>query len=467
MRQSESTKTYKTPGSELALPEVPEIERAVLGALILEPAHLPDVMEIVKKDAFHEPDNGKIYDAMISMFEQGERIDIYTLAQRCKGAYNINNAAAYIVGLTQSVGSGDNVIAHAKILKYTETRRRLVLFANELLRRAISDPDGVLDWALEEVTSIAAQAAGVAELETLAEVANKTLADLEVRQKIRQAGGCVGIPTGLQRLDAITGGWRGGQLVVLAGRPAMGKSAVMIHIAMTAAVSGIPVCIYSLEMPNTQLAGRILVGESGVEPVAFRVGNVGVEDWAALEQTGANLSAMPVYLNDTAQISMNTIRSQCKVMKQRGQCGLILIDYLQLLDTSTGDRNGTREREIAAASRSAKLLAKELDVPVILLSQLSRKVEERADKTPLLSDLRESGAIEQDADIVVFIDRPAVYGIMSIETSRHGVISSEGVGVLHIAKNREGDTGRIYFRHNPSMTRITDYDGFVSGDKCL
>ena len=236
----------------------------------------------------------------------------------------------------------------------------------------------------------------------------------------------------------------------------------MLHFARTASASGVPVCVFSLEMPAGQLAGRMLVGGSGVDAQAFRVGSVDADGWRELEQAAADLSAMPVYLNDRANITMGAIRSQCKAMNRRGRCGMVIIDYLQLLDTTTRNTNSTREREIAAASRSAKLLAKELDVPVILLSQLSRKVEERTDKTPLLSDLRESGAIEQDADIVAFIDRPAMYGAQTIDTSRYGLISSEGVGVLHIAKNREGATGRIYFRHNESLTRITDYDAYLN-----
>ena len=232
----------------------------------------------------------------------------------------------------------------------------------------------------------------------------------------------------------------------------------MLHFAHAAAASGIPVCVYSLEMPAGQLAGRMLVGSSGVDSGAFRTGNVDASGWTKIEKAGATLSAMPIFLNDSANFTIGAIRSQCKAMHRRGRCGMVVIDYLQLLDTSTRNPNSTREREIAAASRSAKLLAKELDVPVILLSQLSRKVEERADKTPLLSDLRESGAIEQDADMVVFIDRPVMYGAQMITTTRYGLISSEGVGVLHVAKNREGATGRIYFRHNESLTRIADYD---------
>ena len=456
MKRSESIKTYNRPAPAEGLPESPELERAILGALILEPDKLPDVAEIVENSAFVGANNGKIYDAMLSMLERGDKIDFYTLSQRPE--LKDRDMLRYFSELTSAVGSGVNVLDHARQLADTETRRRLCLFGYELAARAVSDPDGVVDWATSEITAIADRVSRPEDIAPLSDVVRATLDDLERRQQARQAGECIGIPTGLRRLDALTGGWRGGQLVVLAGRPGTGKSATMLHFARAAAASGVPVCIFSLEMPAGQLAGRMLVGGSGVDSQAFRVGSVDTTGWSQLEQAGAELSAIPVYLNDRANITIGAIRSQCKAMHRRGRCGMVIIDYLQLLDTSTRNPNSTREREIAAASRSAKLLAKELDVPVILLSQLSRKVEERADKTPLLSDLRESGAIEQDADMVLFLDRPAMYGAQTIDTNRYGLISSDGVGIMHVTKNREGATGRIYFRHNKSLTRITDYD---------
>lgn len=456
MKRNESTKTYSRLAPVEGLPESPELERAILGALILEPDQLYDVTEIVEISAFSDANNGKIYGAMLSMLERGDKIDLYTLSQRpeLKGREMLR----YLSELTNAVGSGVNVLEHARQLANTEIRRRLYIFGYELAARAVSDPDGVVDWATTEITAIADRAVRSDDITPLSDVVRATLDDLERRQQARQAGECIGIPTGLQRLDALTGGWRGGQLVVLAGRPGTGKSATMLHFARAAAASGVPVCVFALEMPAGQLAGRMLVGGSGVDSQAFRVGSVDTAGWSQLEQAGAELSAIPVYLNDRANITIGAIRSQCKAMHRRGKCGMVVIDYLQLLDTSTRNPNSTREREIAAASRSAKLLAKELDVPVILLSQLSRDIEKRADKTPLLSDLRESGAIEQDADMVAFIDRPAMYGAQMITTTRYGLISSEGVGVLHITKNREGATGRIYFRHNESLTRITDYE---------
>ena len=448
--------SYNRPAPVEVLPESPELERAVLGALILEQDQLPDVAEIVEISAFHNADNGKIYGVMLSMLERGDKIDLYTLADRpeLKG----REMTRYLAGLTSAVDSGVNVLDHARQLANTETRRRLCLFGYELAARAVSDPDGVIDWATSEITAIAAATVHADDITPLSEVVRATLDDLERRQQARQTGECIGISSGLSRLDALTGGWRGGQLIVLAGRPGMGKSAVMLHFSHAAAASGVPVCVFSLEMPDTQLAGRMLVGGSGVNSGSFRTGDIDVDSWRRLEQAAADLSALPVYLNDRANITMGAIRSQCKAMARRGRCGMVIIDYLQLADTANGKKNGTREQEIAAASRSAKLLSKELEVPVILLSQLSRKVEERTDKTPMLSDLRESGAIEQDADMVLFLDRPAMYGRTEIDAGRYGTIPAEGVGLLHIAKNREGATGCVIFRHNESLTRIADYD---------
>lgn len=459
MKRNESTKTYSRLAPVEGLPESPELERAILGALILEQDQLYDVTEIVEISAFSDANNGKIYGAMLSMLERGDKIDLYTLSQRpeLKG----RDMLRYLSELTNAVDSGVNLLDHARQLADIEARRRLIMLSYEIAAKSsagTNSAEEICELVTNQIAALVSTTARVSDLIPLSDAVRATIDNLELRQQERQAGQCIGIPTGLQRLDALTGGWRGGQLIVLAGRPGTGKSAIMLHFARAAAVSGVPVCVYSLEMCVEQLTGRMLVGSSGVSSGVFRTGNVDASGWTKIEKASATLSAMPVYLNDRANLTIGAIRSQCKAMRRRGRCGMVIIDYLQLLDTSSRNTNSTREREIAAASRSAKLLAKELDVPVILLSQLSRKIEERADKTPLLSDLRESGAIEQDADMVLFLDRPAMYGMQTIDTNRYGLISSEGVGVLHIAKNREGAVGRIYFRHNESLTRIADYE---------
>lgn len=245
MKREKQT-SYNRPAPVEGLPESPELERAVLGALILEPGQLPDLMEIIGISAFSDPNNGKIYGEMLSMLERNEKIDLYTLSQRpeLKGREMLR----YLSELTNAVGSGVNVLEHARQLANTEIRRRLYIFGYELAARAVSDPDGVVDWATTEITAIADRAVRSDDITPLSDVVRATLDDLERRQQARQAGECIGIPTGLRRLDALTGGWRGGQLVVLAGRPGMGKSATMLHFARAAAASGVPVYVYSLEM---------------------------------------------------------------------------------------------------------------------------------------------------------------------------------------------------------------------------
>ncbi len=345
-------------------------------------------------------------------------------------------------------------------------RRQLILFTLELMARAQSatDVSDTEEWARQRLDNISDDVHHFDGARNMADVIDTSLQELEHRQQAAQQGECVGIPTGLAHLDRITGGWRGGQLVVVAGRPAMGKTAVSLLFVRAAAQSGIPVCYYSLEMPDVQLAGRMLVGASRVDAAAFRSGAVSSDDWRLIESGAARLRSLPLYLFDKPSVTMTQIRISSRAMQRKGRCGMVVIDYLQLI-ASTEERRNNREREVAEISRAAKLLAKELNITVILLAQLSRKVEERADKTPLLSDLRESGAIEQDADMVIFIDRPAVYGIREFDGDKYGTISSQGVGCLTIAKNREGSTGFIPFRHNESLISIWDFEGVATGEQ--
>lgn len=453
MRENQYTTICNDPADALKLPEAPELERAVLGALLLEPQYVADVRGILTSTAFCNTQNAAIYDAICKLDDRGLTPDLFTVGQEAKKA---GISLSEVATLTQDVGSGVEILNHARILADLDMRRRLILWAEELKAKAQTDPDAV-NWAMSGIERITGDVARIASARSIGDVMQDTLTDLERRQQAHQRGECVGISTGLPCMDRITGGWRGGQLVILAARPAMGKTAVALHFAQAAAGAGVPVCIFSLEMPATQLGGRMLVGASGVDARAFRSGAVSTEDWQRIEPGAARLSELPVTIIDTPSISMPAIRAQCRALQRQGRCGMVVIDYLQLTAPDSDKRNN-REREVAEMSRAAKVLAKELDVPVILLSQLSRKVEERADKTPILADLRESGAIEQDADMVIFIDRPAIRKEETIDTAKYGLIPSEGVGVFSIAKNREGATGRIYFRHNESLTRITDYD---------
>lgn len=457
MKENRYTTICNGPADTLKLPESPELERAVLGALLLEPQCVSDVRSILDSTAFYDQQNAKIYDTICTLDDRGMTPDLYTVSQETK---RDGVAVAEVVALTQAVGSGVEIQSHARMLADLDMRRRLIIFSTELAAKAQNDSDA-LEWAMSGIERIAGDVARIASARSIGDVMRDTLSALERRQQAGRRGECVGISTGLSCMDRITGGWRGGQLVILAARPAMGKTAVALHFAQAAARTDIPVCIFSLEMPATQLGGRMLVGASGVDAGAFRSGTVSDEDWLRIEPGAARLSELPITIIDTPSISMPAIRAQCRVLQRQGRCGMVVIDYLQLAAPNSDKRNN-REREVAEMSRAAKVLAKELDVPVILLSQLSRKIEERADRTPLLSDLRESGAIEQDADMVIFIDRPAIREEGMIDTTKYGKIPSEGVGILSIAKNREGAIGQIYFRHNKSLTRITDYDTATS-----
>ncbi len=428
------------------------LERAVLGALLLEPRYVADVRGIIRPAAFYNEHHAALYGLMCDADDEGTAADLTTITVQAR---RIGIKPDYVASLTESIGTGVEVKNHARQLADMAVRRDMVTFGAELAARA-RQGDEVAEWAAARLDEIAGVAARCAAMRPIGDVIGETLRELERRQQAQRRGECVGIPSGLHTLDRITGGWQGGQLVVLAARPAMGKTATALTFARSAAVSGTPVCIFSLEMPSTQIAGRILVGASGISSGAFRSGDVTADDWGRLERGAAELRRLPVHISDASAVSMEDIRSQCRAMHRKGNCGMVIIDYLQLLDGGD-DRRGNREREVAKMSRAAKLLAKELDVPVVLLAQLSRKVEERADRTPLLSDLRESGAIEQDADMVIFIDRPAVYGVETFDAGRFGQISSAGAGRLIIAKNREGGTGFTLFRHNESLTRITDY----------
>ncbi len=435
------------------LPNDTALEAAVLGALLLEPRHVADVRAILPDaNVFTDERNAALYRIILDRDDRGESADLVTVTLEAKAKAI---PVAYPAGLTSSVGSGVEVLNHARQLADLEMRRRMILFATELMARAHTDADAA-EWATARLDEITGATLCVDTARPIGDVLADTLRELERRQQAHREGHTAGIPAGLASLDRATGGWRGGQLIVLGARPAMGKTAVSLLFARAAAAAGVPVCIFSLEMPDTQLAGRMLVGASDTDAGAFRAGTVTTEQWRAIECGAAELNRLPIYLVDTASISMPRVRAMCRAMQRRQRCGMVVIDYLQLIETQAGRRDN-REREVAGISRAAKLLAKELDVPVILLAQLSRKVEERADKTPVLADLRESGSIEQDADVVLFIDRPAYYGIEQFEAGRLGMVSSRGVGRLHVAKNREGSTGTVLFRHNESLTQIVDY----------
>lgn len=455
---------------EINIPQAENLEKAVIGALVMEPGYLPEVANILSPECFFNEANAEIFRNILLMYDHNEQIDLFTLSQRCKGNKTLAgiNIPATLTACTAMVGSGAGVVSHAQIIREKHLARQMIVLTSKVLNGIQHNEDvaTTLQKFNEGMDQIAMAAIGSKGAQPIGKLLDAALQQAKARQQMQRQGITPGVPTGLARLDELTAGWHAGQLIVLAARPGMGKTAFMLASAKAAAQAGYPPCIYSLEMSGTSIADRLLFTECQVSLDSYRSGKLDRQDWTEIERAAQVVGKLPIYIDDNPVVSMRYIRSHAKIMAKRGRCGIIFIDYLQLADTASADRTRNREQEIAQASRQAKIIAKELEVPVVLLSQLSRKCEERAGaaKMPLLSDLRESGAIEQDADVVGFIFRPAYYGIREWPTD-NGSISTNGFGILNIAKQRNGGTEEIPFRYNPSLTLITDYTLYDNAPK--
>lgn len=450
------------------LPQAPELESAVLGAMLHENETITRIVPILDPEHFSDPAYAAIYGVIRTMYDANEQIDLFTVVNRCKGVVGLksHNIADLLANCMQQIGSGAHVVSHACLVKEQYIRRKIIEASLKISSMA-SDQTIDLSKTLDTFSQLVDQcndvAVGGITAKPVSKIIDMALSAAEDRCQLRKSGQFTGIPTGLSTLDSLTGGWHASQLIVIAARPAMGKTAFMLHLAKAAARAGVSVCIYSLEMSDVSLTNRLLLSETSIDPDRFRQGELNSDEWKQLEIASATLKDLPIYIDDRPGVSMRMIKARSKILQKRVQCGMILVDYLQLADTGTDRKNANREQEIAQASRQAKIIAKELGVPFVLLSQLSRQVENRPDKMPQLSDLRESGAIEQDADVVGFIYRPAYYGQEQIKTNAYGMIDTDGLGILSIAKQREGKTGRLLFTHNPSLTKFGDYKESSNG----
>lgn len=451
----------------LVTPQAKDVECAVLGALMLEQNALTKVITLLTPDCFYIPANRIIYENMIALHRDNKPVDLLSVAERVMNneTVNSNGGISYVSSLTNMVAGAANIEYMTMILLQKHVARSVIDKCNKISRQAYDDSVDIGD-VVEELSNtsreISEMLCGRSNIRHVSKSVSKAMREAENRQNMSRKGITVGVDTGIHDLNVITGGgWKPGQLIVIAARPAMGKTAVLLHLAKQAALNGTPSCIYSLEMSDVSLANRLILSECDVDVDRFKTGRMSDEEFASLNRAAGVIEKLPIYVDDNPVVSMEYIRSHSKIMADKGQCRMILVDYLQLADVGKPGTNRNREQEIAQASRMAKIISKELGIPFILLSQLSRGVEARADKKPQLSDLRESGAIEQDADTVIFIYRPAYYNIETINVkSDRGVIpvSTKGIGLLCVEKQRDGATGTVKFKHNPSMTRITDYD---------
>lgn len=440
-------------------PQAVELEEAVLGALMLDKDSVIAVQEYISPDSFYEPVHRTIYKAIEELSRALKPIDLYTVTEQLKsqGLLKEVGGASFLAQLTQKVGSAAHVEFHAKIIAQKHVQRELIRSATEIQRQAYDETMDVTDligFAEKEIFDVA-EGHVKRSVQDSKSVLAKTLKSIEEAGKNKEAFS--GVPSGFVAIDRETLGWQPSDLVILAARPAMGKTAFVLTMARNITVDHErPVAVFSLEMSAEQLMKRLIIAESGLDGTAVKSGKLTPDQWRHLESSTKPLGMAPLYIDDTPALSIYEFRSKARRLKLHNNIQLIIIDYLQLMTAAeSGQNKGNREQEVAQISRTLKAIAKELNVPIIALSQLSRQTELRGgNKRPQLSDLRESGAIEQDADIVAFIHRPEYYGITEDEQGQ----STAGMAEFILAKHRNGSVGTINLRFRKEQARFLDYD---------
>lgn len=413
-----------------------EAEQAVIGSMLTDNDAVVASAEKLKDNDFYREDNRAIFTAMMNLYSRAEPIDLITVKAELEsmGKFEQVGGYEYLSQLPEKVPTTANAAKYIKIVEEKSILRNLIKTANEIIELGY-DPteelEDIMEGAEKRIFNIM-QDKNQKGYAAIKDVLVESFTQLEELYNRKQH--ITGVPSGFADLDYRTAGFHGSELILIAARPAMGKSAFALNIATNAAVRAkTPVAIFSLEMSKEQMVNRILCSEAMVDSNKVRTGKLEEDDWGKLAETIGPLSEAEIYIDDTPGISITEIRAKCRKLKLEKQIGMVVIDYLQLIQ-GTNKRNGSREQEISEISRSLKILAKELEVPVIALSQLSRAVEQRPDHRPMLSDLRESGAIEQDADIVMFLYRDDYYNEDS---------DKKNIAEVIIAKHRGGSTGTV------------------------
>ncbi len=441
-------------------PQAIPLEEVVLGAIMIDKDGFPSIIEILRKESFYLEKNQVIFGVMSELFGKSQPIDLLTVHEALKKNDQLNLAGGlqYLMELTNKVGSAANIEFHARIIAQKYIQRELIRVSTQVINESFDDTRDVLeilDDAERGLFDITDQNlnTGYQSLSSLMVKAQKEIEAVSLR-----GSDMTGVSTGFAGLDKMTNGWQPSDLIIMAARPGMGKTAFTLSLAKNAAESGKGVAFFSLEMANVQLVQRLLAMEAEINSSKLRSGRLEEYEWNKLHAAVEKLSQLPIYIDDTPGINIFELRAKCRRLKQNHQISMIIIDYLQLMAGAPNDKRGNREQEISSISRSLKGLAKELHVPVIALSQLSRAVESRGgDKRPQLSDLRESGAIEQDADIVTFIYRPGYYGLGDDKME-----VPEDLTEIILAKHRNGGLGTVNLRFVPHFVKFEDPgdDGF-------
>ncbi|MGQ9860069.1 MAG: replicative DNA helicase [Thermodesulfobacteriota bacterium] len=433
-----------------------EAERSVLGAILLDNEALVRVMEVLGPNDFYRDAHRIIYERMLECFEKGEPLDLVTLSNllRARGQLDSVGGMDYLTMLVDQVPTAANAPYYAKIVREKAVLRRLIREASEILKQCYEDPADLEEF-LDQVERSVFQVAENRTRKSFFPIKEIIQSSFETIESFYQRKSLItGVPSGFVDLDTLTSGFQPSDLIVVAARPSMGKTAFCLDVARYAAVvENIPVAVFSLEMSKEQIALRMLCSEAQVDGSLLRKGMLRDSDFPRLTQAAGVLSESPIFVDDTPGISALEMRAKARRLRAEKGVGLVIVDYLQLMRGRQGpDRS--REQEISEISRSLKALAKELNVPVMALSQLNRRVEERGDKIPQLSDLRESGAIEQDADLILFIYRDEVY-------NRSPDNPKKGTAEIIVGKHRNGPTGKVILTFLPQFATFENYSGRV------
>lgn len=439
-------------------PQAVELEEAVLGAMLLEKESLSLVIDALSPESFYKEQNGRIFSAIRKLFNDSEPVDILTVTQELKrtGELEMVGGSFYVSSLTNRIASAANVEFHARIVAQKFLQRELIRISTDTIKSAYEDSTDVFEL-LDQTTQNIFQVLDSNVRKQGDKMVNLiTKAIEEIEAAAQQTDGLIGVPSGFTALDRITGGWQRSDLMILAARPGMGKTAFVVSMAKNAAVEfNKPVAIFSLEMSSVQLVKRLISSETEISQDKILKGNLDNHEFVQLNERIKKLSVAPMFIDDTPALSIFELRAKARRLRENEKIELIIIDYLQLMSGGP-DSKGNREQEISNISRGLKSLAKELNIPIIALSQLSRQVENRpgGSKRPQLSDLRESGAIEQDADMVMFIYRPEYYGLEVDENNE----PTKGRAEVIIAKNRHGSLETVKLRFVGQYAKFADLD---------
>lgn len=430
-----------------------EAERAVLGGILLENNALNSVTQILSPDDFYSRANRLIYEAMGELFRRGQPVDLVTLRSWLVDRGNLQKAGGdeHLVSLTDTIPTVENIEHHAGIVRDKAVVRRLIERCHEIAAQGYGDYGDVKEFVDESEKKIfeVAKAQAKAPYEHIKDVVIRTFE--HVTEAAERKERITGLPTGFSKLDKMTAGLKGGELIIVAGRPGMGKTAFALNVALHGcAARQVPVCVFSLEMAKEELARRLLCSEGRVDGGRMRTGMLTRDDWTRLTSAAGSLTNLQLFIDDTPALSITELRGKARRLKAEHGLGLVVVDYLQLM--RAGSKVESREKEISEISRSLKALAKELEMPVMALSQLNRGVETRSgkDKRPQLADLRESGAIEQDADVILFIYREEFYNREDPEL--------RGLAEIIIGKQRAGPVGSVKCRFFHEYTRFENFE---------